>query len=506
MAKGRPTLLTTEGPLLVPSEKAERAGSGARHCGLQLTSSKKLGDTTMSRTYLCMNRIRRHSMRRSVRGVLLVLLFAALVGLRPAQAKSGETATPDQQTLQALLQRIDRLEARVQQLESTQKQGSVSTSKSGAIPAKSASLDSTPANEQSISSTTAQSVQSNTPDQRQAEPTEHAENERMDLSKTLLRIRGFGDVNFLGDNRHGDTTAFSLGELDLFVTSDISDHFKFLSELVFEAENPRNTFKAEPERLLLQYSYNDYFNLAAGRYHTAIGYYNTAYHHSTWLQTATDRPFIFQFEDEGGILPIHNVGLSASGLVPSGPLGLHYVAEVGNGRASRTPLADPVQNVLDENNHKAVNLAVFSRPARIPGFQTGFSIYRDLLTPAGQAPVGETILAAHAIYSGEKFEWLNEVLDIRHTPQGLGHTFQTPSFYSQISERFGMFRPYFRYDYTNASPHEPIFADVGLRAGPAFGVRYDASDSVALKLQYDITSIRNQQRMQGAQAQVGFTF
>ena len=459
----------------------------------------------MSRTYLCMNRIRRHSLRRSVRGVLL-LLFAALISLKPAQAKSGEAADPDHQTLQALLERIERLEARVQQLESTQKQGSVSTSKSDAIPAKSGSLESTTTNDQSTSSTTAQSAQSNTPEQRQAEPVEHAENERMDLSKTLLRIRGFGDVNFLGDNHHGDTTAFSLGELDLFVTSDISDHFKFLSELVFEAENPRNTFKAEPERLLFQYSYNDYFNLAAGRYHTAIGYYNTAYHHSTWLQTATERPFIFQFEDEGGILPIHNVGLSASGLIPSGSLGLHYVAEVGNGRASRTPFTDPVQNIVDENNHKAVNFAVFARPARVSGFQAGFSIYRDLLTPVGQAPVGETILAAHAIYSSEKFEWLNEVLDIRHTPQGLGHAFQTPSFYSQISERFGLFRPYFRYDYTNASPREPIFADVGLRAGPSIGVRYDASDSVALKLQYDITSMRNQQRMQGAQAQVGFTF
>ena len=54
MAKGRPTLLTAEGPLLGPQEKAERAGSKARDCGLQLTSSKKLGDTTMSRTYLCM--------------------------------------------------------------------------------------------------------------------------------------------------------------------------------------------------------------------------------------------------------------------------------------------------------------------------------------------------------------------------------------------------------------------------------------------------------------------
>jgi len=36
------------------------------------------------------------------------------------------------------------------------------------------------------------------------------------------------------------------------------------------------------------------------RYHTAIGYYNTAYHHSTWFQTTTGRPFLFEFEDKGG--------------------------------------------------------------------------------------------------------------------------------------------------------------------------------------------------------------
>src|SRR5207247_10157642 len=55
-------------------------------------------------------------------------------------------------------------------------------------------------------------------------------------------------------------------------------------------------------------------------------------------QTTIDRPFIFAFEDEGGILPVHNVGLSASGQIPSGRLGLRYIAEIGNGRTSRSPL------------------------------------------------------------------------------------------------------------------------------------------------------------------------
>jgi hypothetical protein len=342
------------------------------------------------------------------------------------------------------------------------------------------------------------------------------EPERMDFSKTLLRIRGFGDINFHGDTLKGDTTSFTLGQLNLFVTSDMSEKFKFLSEIVFEAGpdniygRPRgdaNSFGVDVERMLVQYSYNDYFNLSAGRYHTAIGYYNTAYHHSTWFQTATGRPFLFSFEDQGGILPIHTVGVSASGLIPSGALGLHYVAEVGNGRESRDPLAEePVQNISDDQNRKAFNLALFARPEAFRGLQAGFSVYRNVLAPAEAPRVGQTILAAHAVYIRSNFEWLNEALVVRDAPLGQSHVFHTPGFYTQVSKRFGAYRPYFRYQYVNGSDNEPIFPDVGRRQGPSAGIRYDASESVALKLQYDYTTIRNQEAINALALQVGFTF
>jgi hypothetical protein len=475
--------------------------------------------------------------------------FVLLFSLTSAPRLAGQNdapATVDPQSIQALVRRIDQLEARVRELEAERQQDpglssrSATSTQQARVAAVSSSSPVLPASPALPQPNLAQSTASlpnlsqtgaaptspasgNIPannQQEPAEPSEHAETERMDVSKTLLRIRGYGDVNLHGDNYRpagqlGDVTSFTLGQLNLFVTSDISDRFRFLSEIVFEAgpdniygvtRGPENVFSVDVERYLLQYSYNDYFNLSAGRYHTAIGYYNTAYHHSTWLQTTTGRPQLFEFEDRGGILPIHNVGVEAYGLIPSGRLGLHYVAEIGNGRESRTPLqAEPVQNIVDDTNHKAVNFEIFARPTDIPGLQTGFSIYHDVLVPNGQ-PVNENILAAHAIYTKTNFEWLNEALVIRHTPQGLGHDFQTPGFYSQISQRFGLFRPYVRYDYINASPHEPIFPDVGLQAGPSAGVRYDASESVALKLQYDFTTLRNQPSTQGLTLQVGFTF
>jgi len=45
-----------------------------------------------------------------------------------------------------------------------------------------------------------------------------------------------------------------------------------------------------------------------------------------------------------------------------------------------------------------------------------------------------------------------------------------------------------------------------LRSGPSVGVRYDANESVALKLQYDYTELRRQPGVSTLGLQVGFTF
>ena len=429
--------------------------------------------------------------RRRILSLLLGSLATATI-LQAQQPKPGDVTALDKQTLQLLLQRIDQLEARVRQLEAERQPAAVVSPAPG-------------------------------PTQKSAPPVSEAEQqaesavpERMDLSKTLLRLRGFGDITLHGDTRKGNTTSFTLGQLNLFVTSDISEKFKFLSEIVFEGgpdniygvtRGEINTFSVDVERYLVQYSYNDYLNVGAGRFHTAIGYYNTAYHHSTWFQTTTARPFLFQFEDRGGILPIHTVGVSAFGLIPSGRLGLHYVAEVGNGRASRSPLTqEPVQNVVDDQNHKAFNLALFARPEAIRGLQVGFSVYRDLLAPINSPRIGETILAAHAVFVRPRFEWLNEALVVRHAIFGTSQVFNTPGFYTQFSRQLGYYRPYFRYQYVNASGTEPVFPDVRLRQGPSVGLRYDASESVALKLQYDYTASRARAAKNALALQVGFTF
>jgi len=181
------------------------------------------------------------------------------------------------------------------------------------------------------------------------------------LGLGALQIRGFNDIDFRAFRDGGNLNTFSLGQLDLFLSSRLGSDFSTLGEIVFEAGDT-NGFEVDVERFLLQYSPNDRISVAGGRFHTAIGYYSTAYHHGNWFQAATGRPFIFRFEDDGGILPIHGVGVTVQGQIPSGAAGLRYVGEISNGRRSRSPDDEPVQNVEDENARKAFNVALLSRP------------------------------------------------------------------------------------------------------------------------------------------------
>jgi hypothetical protein len=413
------------------------------------------------------------------------ITLALWIVLCSGQIAAGQQAAPppsdsEQAEIRTLLQRIDQLESRVKELEA--KQGVV------AEPAP-------PSPAKQI-----QDTMENPP------PAANPGIGNMQIGNgPSLKIRGFSDVLWSDSDQHDTTNSFALGQMDLFITSALSRRMDMLSEVVFEADS-HNAYGVDVERLLFRYSFNDYFKMSAGRYHTAIGFYNTAYHHSTWMQTAVDRPFIFEFEDSGGILPIHNVGLSAEGLIPSGKFGLHYVAEIGNGRTSRSPLAEPVQNKIDENNGKAFNLAVFARPETMRGLQFGFSYYHDNLTPDGLPNIRESIMAAHIVYQNSQFEFLNEAILIRHALVNTPLIFRTPAFYTQISHSIGLFRPYFRYQFLNASGQEPIFGDVGRQNGPSVGLKYDFGEYANFKAQYDRSGTRLANSVNGVTTQLSFTF
>ncbi len=331
-----------------------------------------------------------------------------------------------------------------------------------------------------------------------------------------MKFRGFGDVRGfvanqnlavldnapgtpLPSNQGGDST-FALGLMDLFITSRVSEHFYYLAEVGFEADKSTNGVGVDLERAQLSFTPNEKFSMSFGRTHAMLGYYNTAFHHGTWFQTTIDRPRIFEFEDSGGPLPIHNVGVSAMGRLPSGILGMHWTAEVGNGKQTYSVVSTVTPaNVLADHSGKSTNLGFFARPEKVDGLQAGFNWYQASLVPVVSLLPGfgtpsfafpnavgnykQNIFLAHAVYITPKTELMVEDAEIRDLPRGSSRALYTSGGYAQVSHAFGVIRPYARMQWLNPNFNDPNNAWVGRWVGPTGGVRWDINSFVAAKFE-----------------------
>jgi hypothetical protein len=344
----------------------------------------------------------------------------------------------------------------------------------------------------------------------------------------VIKFRGFFDFNFgigsianplvfpIIDGGCGTCgnpvtiphTTFQAGEFDLFLTSKLSERLNFLAEIVLGPDDT-NVFGLDIERYQLTYKVNRYFAATAGRFHTSIGYYNTAYHHGVWFSTAEGRPIMYLFEDSGGILPVHMVGVNVTGAVPhTGKLGLHYVAEVGNGLTSNTNniAIESVQNFVSDRNAKATNIAAYIRPEMVPGLQIGGSWYHDRLYPTGEAGVTQNIESAYVVYLSPNWEFLNEAVLLTNRQDGIIAPFRSPMSYIQAARKFGIYKPYFRYQYVRDHLGDPLNLLEGTYYGPSVGLRIDFAEYAAFKLQYNHLYQSTRMAGNGLNAQVAFTF
>jgi len=330
--------------------------------------------------------------------------------------------------------------------------------------------------------------------------------------------RGFGEVDYKVLNQRqpelgtygfvpGSTANFYTGDFDLFLHSPLTEKTSVLADITFE-EADAQSYKLDLRQALLKYEMNEHLKISLGRYQTDIGYYNYAFRSAAWLQTTADRPLIMEYARNGGLLPTQAVGIVATGAIPSGRFGLNYVAEYGSSDTIRPDInGSGVSN--DENDGNHVLLGWFARPDWAPGLQLGGSFFHDEISDSEvflQDRFGQTILNSYAVYVGHGIESLNEVFLMRETQLSSGAVFNMPAFYSQISRRWGRVRPFVRYQYINASERNTLFDDVGLRAGPSFGARYDFNDYIAFKAQADHTQREGLPDLDGLHLQVAFTF
>lgn len=311
------------------------------------------------------------------------------------------------------------------------------------------------------------------------------------------RIGGFADIR-AQSNHAWEAAGFSLGQFDLFITSKLGDKVDFLAETVFESNG--GEFQVDVERLIASYSASNHLTISAGRLHTPIGYWNNGYHHGALVQPTIERPLLFRFEDDGGVLPVHSVGIELSGHeLTSARVGFEVMVANGVGGSA----------VGDNNQGKAVVAAIHAQPTSALRF--GLSYYADQLSAATLTPRGDSLAADATLGIGGGFVHLEQGnLELlaeaqRGSTRVGGDRRGTWMWTGYAGVTFGTITPYVRWDGIAPESGDRYFASDDRRLFVAGG-RYDLAAAAVLKLEWQTRTTGSSPRMSRLVAQFAIGF
>ena len=408
--------------------------------------------------------------RRRLGAAVLLLLVIAAVAARPAGAADESAALAEmQRKLDQSLQAIAALTERVHQLEAKQLPGvAAAPAATGTIAPDTVRLE---AAEQKLEQIEKASANRNADD-------------------TGLPLHGFADVGVGTHNPISpDVKGFNVGNLDFYLTPRLGDRTRALFELNTEVSS-EGAVNVDLERAQIGYQFSDEATVWMGRFHTPYGYLNTALHHGSWINNSLRRPKFLQFEDNGGIMPAHTVGLWLTGSRHVGGNKILYDLYAGNSQQI-------VEGVLDMRNAGNSN-GNLSGGGRI-GYQFNAGAAEGLTLGAHvfTARIADDALPAHAtrvrsyggyvVYDTDQWENSAEIylFDNQDLSSG-GGTHHSNAGFVQFGYRSSWGIPYARYERAALTQSDPYFAALaggGSYNRYALGVRLDLDLKSAIKLE-----------------------
>jgi hypothetical protein len=276
----------------------------------------------------------------------------------------------------------------------------------------------------------------------------------------------------------------------IFYTGDWKQ-LRALVEFSLEYERSQTAIEREKEfeRAQLGWSFDSNNTLWVGRYHTPIGYWNTAHHHGAHLQTSISRPRVHEFEDEGGILPVHFFGLLLSGMQSSRDNTFTYDIGAASGPTLTDNGLEPVEVLAPQHFGKPSFVARTAwRPDVVLESEFGaFAAHSRIpVTSAPADEIGQTIAGAYANLDLSPWRILGEVFWVRNVFRSTG---DSPTFTSGVLEaeyRLGhQWVLYARQELTGSSFRDPYldrFIDFP-KARTVAGVRFDITHHQATTLE-----------------------
>lgn len=308
-------------------------------------------------------------------------------------------------------------------------------------------------------------------------------------------LHGFADIGYIGSNARGPNdrrSGFTLATLDLYLTPQFGDRVKSIIELAFEYTGDGH-MATDLERLQLGYTFSDALTLWAGRFHTPYGYWNTAFHHGLEIQTAVNRPRFLDFEDKGGILPAHAVGLWATGSLRAGGGKLQYDGYLANGNSISEQVLD-FNAFKDDNNNKLVGGRVaYEFGGGLEGLTLGAHALTQTVDNADTRSSTEVkVYGAFAVLDRGNWEMVSEYYRFRNDDLSGGTgTHSSWAGFSQLGYMIGQkWTPYVRVEKTALDQSDAYF--LGQYSGrsyqrSALGLRYNLNQQAALKLELNKT-------------------
>ena len=305
-----------------------------------------------------------------------------------------------------------------------------------------------------------------------------------------FEFKGFADVSFSKSTEGADDIryrngSFAFGSVDLYFAESLED-VELLSELIVTSSG-----NIIIERLYLGYVFRDELKVRVGRFHTPLGFWNTAYHHGRQLQPTILRPEAVRFEFEGGIFPAHSVGVWLTGRSRTTAGKLDYGVEVTNGPKIVSSGNNKVlnsNNTSDNNTGKAVGFHAAISPAVMENLKVGLSgHFARLADDTGSAPVMEdldqSVYAAAIMYSPGNINISGEYFAI-------GNKSQTDKKYNS-NAYFGLITyalteewvPYLLYDNMSIKEDDPYFIALNTMdvTKTTLGLRYNISYRSSVK-------------------------